>query len=188
MVSEAIRAAGEGPAATLEEAVEQPIDVVCFRVGGAYFGIHAAYVVEIVTAGQITPMPHTPGHLAGVIAFRSDVIAVIDLGRLLDLAVLQPDAAALQAGAGAGERVGDRLVVLTGAGMTVAIRTEVIVGVRTVDAATLHPSTGAARAGNEELFGGHFELGSRLVTMLEMKPLLERARLRRSGARTDAVQ
>jgi purine-binding chemotaxis protein CheW len=50
-----------------------------FRLGGEEFGIRVMQVREIMGLQEITPVPHTPVHVKGVINLRGKVIPVICL-------------------------------------------------------------------------------------------------------------
>jgi purine-binding chemotaxis protein CheW len=50
-----------------------------FRLAGEEFGIRVMQVKEIMGLQEITPVPHTPAHVKGVINLRGKVIPVICL-------------------------------------------------------------------------------------------------------------
>jgi len=50
-----------------------------FRLAGEEFGIRVMQVREIMGLQEITPVPHTPAHVKGVINLRGKVIPVICL-------------------------------------------------------------------------------------------------------------
>lgn len=49
------------------------------------YGIPFAYASEVVAAGDITPVPGTPDHIAGVINLRGTLLTVVDPRSLLGL-------------------------------------------------------------------------------------------------------
>jgi len=55
------------------------------RAGGEHYALPVAGVREIAPLGQITPVPGAPAAILGVWNLRGDVIAAIDLARLLGL-------------------------------------------------------------------------------------------------------
>ncbi len=57
-----------------------------FRLDREEFGIEVKKVREIVGLQHITPVPHAPHYLRGVINLRGKVIPVIDLRQRFDLA------------------------------------------------------------------------------------------------------
>lgn len=56
-----------------------------FVLAGAMFGVAMAQVCEVASLGPITPLPHTPHYLKGLIHLRGALIPVIDLRARLGL-------------------------------------------------------------------------------------------------------
>lgn len=52
---------------------------LCFSLGSNSFGLPIAMVREIVEMQEITPVPHMPEYLRGVVNLRGQVIPVMDL-------------------------------------------------------------------------------------------------------------
>lgn len=50
-----------------------------------HYGIPYLYLDEILRPRPITPIPNTSGAIAGTIPYRGELIAVLDLGQLLDI-------------------------------------------------------------------------------------------------------
>jgi purine-binding chemotaxis protein CheW len=67
-------------------AMDQMID---FSVGVREYGVDIRKVREVLRVGEITPLPHAPCFVKGVINLRGDVVPVIDLRQKLDLQVAQ---------------------------------------------------------------------------------------------------
>lgn len=59
------------------------VDLACFEVHGQHFGIDVQHIREIVRAQTVTPLPHAPGLIEGVIDLRGTIVPVIDAGRAL---------------------------------------------------------------------------------------------------------
>jgi len=55
----------------------------CVRIGGSRYAFDAGLVSEVVRVGPLTRLPAAPAYLPGVFAHRGEVLAVIDLARLL---------------------------------------------------------------------------------------------------------
>lgn len=64
---------------------EKHAEVELFRleIDGTAFAIEAGLVQEVVRTPPVTPLPGAPGFLVGVAAHRGDVVAIVDLARLL---------------------------------------------------------------------------------------------------------
>ena len=57
-----------------------------FRIGGLLMGIDIRHVQEINRFKGITPVPHAPENVRGVINLRGEVVTVIDLRTTLQMA------------------------------------------------------------------------------------------------------
>ena len=51
-----------------------------FLVGDVGYGIEISYVVEIISAQEVTLVPHTHAYVKGIINLRGTVVPVIDMG------------------------------------------------------------------------------------------------------------
>ena len=70
----------------------QEIQLVIFKIGNEEFGVPISQVREIVRLVPITPVPHAPDFIEGVVNLRGKIVAVIDLARRLNLkAALRSD-------------------------------------------------------------------------------------------------
>ena len=54
-------------------------------IGGEVFGLRIMEVQEILEAPSITPVPHTSANLLGVCNVRGEIVAVVDMKRILGL-------------------------------------------------------------------------------------------------------
>lgn len=55
------------------------IQLVVFRCGNEEFGIEIESVNEIIKAGQITPIPHLPEFIKGIINVRGEIVTTLDI-------------------------------------------------------------------------------------------------------------
>ena len=67
----------------LEGAMDQMIN---FCIGTEQYGVDIRKVREVIQVGEITPLPHAPDFVKGVINLRGDVIPVINLREKLGMA------------------------------------------------------------------------------------------------------
>ncbi len=63
-----------------------PGRLICFKLGVEEFGISIAHALEIIRVPPITPTPHVPDFIMGVINLRSEILTIADLGLMLGMA------------------------------------------------------------------------------------------------------
>lgn len=68
------------------EVQEDEVQVVEFIIGEDKFAVNLFDVREIVEASKITPLPHAPSHIRGIIDLRGEITTIIDLRQLLWIA------------------------------------------------------------------------------------------------------
>jgi chemotaxis-related protein WspB len=57
--------------------------LLTFTIAGEPYALDATGIVELVPRVELRAMPHAPAYLAGLLAYRGDVVPVIDLGLML---------------------------------------------------------------------------------------------------------
>jgi purine-binding chemotaxis protein CheW len=103
--------------------------VVCFMLAGQVFGLPIRAVKETVPARPLTRVPLVPDVVAGLLNLRGDVVAVLDLQRLLKLPPSSREPAHVLILRS--QRSATRAVA--------ALGVEELVGVREVEAGGVHP-------------------------------------------------
>lgn len=133
-----------GPAgpADPDDDVETPVEAVIVRIAGGRYAVEMAAVAEVGRPPRITRVPGVPSWVAGVANWRGRVLAVVDLRPLLGV----PQAPLTTAG---------RLVVLSRDGVTVALLTEAVDGVTSVDPDRVEPAPVTLPMGTAALVHGH---------------------------------
>lgn len=61
-------------------------NVIVFTIGDLPRAIELGWVREVFTLGHVTPVPHAPRAIAGVVNFRGSIVSVIDIRSLRDQA------------------------------------------------------------------------------------------------------
>ncbi len=74
-----------------------PLELLCFRVGGQEYGLPLHSIQEIRSHQQATPLPGQDAAVLGVLDLRGQVIALLDLCRLLNLPIATGEDAELRA-------------------------------------------------------------------------------------------
>lgn len=65
------------------DAAAAGLRVAIFTIGGERFAIEARHVLRVFRAPELTPIPGVPAEYAGAINHRGEILAVLDLGRML---------------------------------------------------------------------------------------------------------
>ncbi len=65
---------------------DEGVQVIAFTLGGELHGCDVMLVEEVVTKETIHPLPDVPPRLLGLLRLRGELVPVIDVAPLLDLA------------------------------------------------------------------------------------------------------
>jgi len=96
--------------------VEDQVVYVCFRLGDVErYGIPSRHTDEIMTVSEITPVPCTPAHIAGVANRRGELLPVLDVRVFFRTSGSERSDEA-------------RIVIVSGHGMTVGILADEVFG------------------------------------------------------------
>lgn len=134
-------------------------NVIVFALGRARYAVELRWVREVFIAGHVTPVPHAPDAVAGVVNYRGAVMPLLDLD-----AVLGRRSGAQPA------RAGESALLIEVEEMTAALRVSSV-----VEVATLRPAPG----GDPELL---IDSTGRQVPLVNPPELLARARQAASTA------
>src|SRR4029079_4366622 len=134
-------------------------NVIVFALGQARYAVELRWVREVFTAGHVTPVPHAPDAVAGVVNYRGAVMPLLDLDAVL--------------GRGSGvqpPRAGDSALLIEVEEVPAALRVSSV-----VEVSTLKPAPG----GDPELL---VDSTGRQVPLVNPPELLARARQAASTA------
>ena len=70
---------------------DKEVEFVTFYVGNLLIGVDILHVEEINRQVKITPVPHAPEQVRGVINLRGEVVTVVDLRKVLGMQNTQID-------------------------------------------------------------------------------------------------
>lgn len=152
---------------------------VAFRIAGQAYALPIAEVREIVRTGEITPVPQSPGHIAGVKNLRGRIIPVIDLRKRLGPTSSQPSGAECQmSGPEARNLAPDtrkaRVLVLSVSGKLIGMLVDEASEVLKIAPADIDPNPNLFGDGSETYVHGIAKHQGRLVVLLEAEKLLAR--------------
>ena len=134
-------------------------NVIVFALGQARYAVELRWVREVFTAGHVTPVPHAPDAVAGVVNYRGAVMPLLDLDAVLGRrSGVQP------------ARAGESALLIEVEEVTAALRVSSV-----VELATLKPAPG----GDPELL---IDSTGRQVPLVNPPELLARARQAASTA------
>ena len=134
-------------------------EYLVFRLGDERFGVAAGLTRQVLRSPRLVRVPQVPGHIRGVINLRGQIVAVTDLRQALGLA---PDTA-VDPG---------RLVVVEAAGVTTALATEGVEGIRAVPPEDIEPLAEGLTHLPREAVAGQVADGDELVILLNLPALL----------------
>lgn len=147
-----------GPAPEFE-ATEQ---LVVFALAGERYGVDAAHVLSIQPVDELTPVPHTPGHIAGIMIVRGRVLTALDLRVLFDLPRR-------------GLTESTRLLVVQSAGMEVGLLADEVLTVAGLASGALQPPLAHLSGVRADFLRG---VTPDLVAVLDLEAMLGDQRLK----------
>lgn len=150
-----------------ERAVDDGLALVAFESSGSLFGAAAGDVLAIDEVGMVTALPMSPPHVLGLLSFRGRPIPLVSIERFSGTAERAPRD---------GES-GQRMLVVTSLGMTVAIRCDRVRGVVVAPKQTAEVSVVIGR-GLEGFVTGQTDVGAEMMMILDVAKFLEVSRLR----------
>jgi len=83
-----------------EQVAEDVAQVIAFRIGGELHACDVRLVEEVVTKRRVHRLPDMPARLLGVLRLRGDLVPVVDVAPLLDLALTAEQPAVVIAAVG----------------------------------------------------------------------------------------
>lgn len=110
-----------------EGTAEEYVELVEFLLGYEKYGIESAYVREIHPLKELTPLPHTPSFVLGLVNIRGQILSVIDIKKLFEL----PEKGLTDL---------NKVIVVHGDKMELGILADVILGVRLIPIEEIQPA------------------------------------------------
>jgi purine-binding chemotaxis protein CheW len=142
--------------------------LVCFFLHGQEYAADIAEVVETLAVRPITRVFLTPPWLAGIMNLRGDVVAILDLARLLGMppTLLTDDS---------------RIVLCRHQGRKAGLLVEGLAELRVLDLGAVEPPPATLPAEVANLLRGILTVQGEVVRLLDLSALFESEKLRSLG-------
>jgi purine-binding chemotaxis protein CheW len=128
------------PAPTEDKTVRL-VEIVEFKLGAEHYAFASAEVREVFNLTEITPLPSLPPFVLGVTNVRGRILSVVDIRRLLEFG-------------DAGLTNLNRAIILSSAGMEIAVLADEVVGVYASDSAKWQKTIPTLVGKREAYLGG----------------------------------
>lgn len=152
---------------------EQNLQIITFTVGSEEYGLDISSITEVIRPLSVTPFPHMPRFVEGVINLRGVIIPVVDLRKRFGLQARQDNLRSM------------RIVIIRGA--TSGLLGLIVDGVREVllvPQSSIAPPPEAATGKAADFIAGVAKVADRLVVQVDIHRILsreERASLSEEG-------
>jgi len=144
-----------------ETILQDPDEVVAFRVGGNDYCIDITSVREIRGWTETTKLPRAQTYVKGVINLRGAVVPVIDLSSRLGLGETEPDQRHV-------------IIIAVIASETVGLLADVVSDILTVDPNDLRPVPSIVSEDVRSFLSGILITGDTMIRKLDLRKLLPR--------------
>jgi purine-binding chemotaxis protein CheW len=139
----------------------EALDLLVFLLGGERYAIETSHVLEAVPLRALTPVPCTPPFVLGVVNYRGQILPVLDLRRLFELAeVAVPEES--------------RVVAVEAGGMRFGIFADAIEGTIRVPTQELAPPPAAVTVDRQAFIRG---VTPELIAVLDLQGLAKDRRI-----------
>lgn len=143
---------------TVDERYDEQ-QLVIFDLSNAAYGVDISTVREIIRMQEVTPIPHTPDYVEGVINLRGSVIPILDLRKRFGLELGE-------------ETAGSRIVVVDIGGADAGVMVDGVTEVLSVNTSVIEPPAETALGTDSEYVIGVVRLEQRLVILLDLARVL----------------
>ena len=139
---------------------EEDLLVATFRLAGGTFGIDTTLIQEVVMTGDLTPVRHAPGYVAGIRNLRGRIITVIDLRVRLGLGCVECDPE-------------NRILIVDWKGEPVGVLVDRVADTTPVGTDALQATPPNLHGVQMQNLLGVFRSGERLIALLDPVPVLD---------------
>lgn len=140
--------------------IENSLQVVTFRVGNEYYGLHIMRVQEIIRVIEAVKVPKAPAYVEGVINLRGKIIPIIDLRkRMMKAITCYSDAS--------------RIIVVDTGGRLAGLVVDAVIDVIMLNGDDVEPCPSIDDSKRSDYIMGVGRQGDRLITVLSLENLLK---------------
>jgi purine-binding chemotaxis protein CheW len=144
-----------------EDHVEGGVALLEVRLGDQNYGINISRVKEIIRGREVTPIPHQPAYLEGVMNVRGIIIPVVNLRKRFDLP--------------GGDSNHSHTVIVESENGLVGMLVDDVSDVLQVPSDHVHAPPDVTKGVGSEFLRGICRLGNRLILYLDIDKTLKRA-------------
>jgi purine-binding chemotaxis protein CheW len=159
--------------------VPETLQIVTFQVGTEEFGLAIRAITEVIRPLPITPLPHMPQFVEGVINLRGMIIPIVDLRRRFGISTVNSNPSKIRMLITRGAVPGDASVQ----GM-LGIVVDGVREVLHIPAASVGSAPEAAKGRGTEFIAGVVKAADRLIILIDITKILsqeERTALAEAG-------
>jgi purine-binding chemotaxis protein CheW len=147
----------------LGQELEEQRDLLRILLNQESYGIRIEDVVEVRECPRIFRIPHTPGHILGVINLKGEILSIVDIRKLLGLPTASQE----------GQKY---IVVVERDDLRVGIIVDRVSNVIKIPDSSIKPSLSTAKAaasGARRLIAGEVQLDGEVLAVLNLDALRE---------------
>ena len=136
-------------------------ELIAFRIGEQEFCVDIMAVREIRGWAPVTPLPHSPSFLRGVLNLRGAVLPIVDLAARLGLPPAEPSARHV-------------IIVAQVNGQVIGLLVEAVSDILTVGDGTIQPPPEVASGRVRTFVQGLLAIEGRMVSLISLDRVLPR--------------
>ncbi len=134
------------------------LELIAFTLGDQEFCIEVMSVREIRSWTPATILPHSPGHVRGVINLRGVVLPVMDLAERLGLAPAEPSEASV-------------IIVTQIGNQIIGLLVDLVSDIFTVSAEDVHAAPDVSKTMDRDQIRGMIPMEERMICFLQLDAL-----------------
>jgi|TARA_R110000850_G_scaffold61674_9_gene140941 purine-binding chemotaxis protein CheW len=134
------------------------LELIAFTLGDQEFCIEVMSVREIRSWTPATILPHSPGHVRGVINLRGVVLPVMDLAERLGLAPAEPSEASV-------------IIVTQIGNQIIGLLVDLVSDIFTVSAEDVHAAPDVSKTMDRDQIRGMIPMDERMICFLQLDAL-----------------